>query len=49
VYDRERLRSGRTVEGPAVVEGGESTVVVPPRWDVAVREDGALIAEVSAA
>ena len=57
VYDRGRLSprggggssaaSRSPIEGPAVVEGDESTVVVPPGWDVAVRGDGALIAEVS--
>ena len=46
VYARERLAPGGTFEGPAVVEGDESTVVVPPNWDVRVRDDGALIAEV---
>ncbi|MFD1569812.1 hydantoinase/oxoprolinase family protein [Halorubrum laminariae] len=49
VYARARLRSGETVDGPVVVEGDESTVVVPPRWSVRVRDDGALLAEVSAA
>jgi N-methylhydantoinase A len=30
VYDGDRLPIGATIEGPAVVEGGESTVIVPP-------------------
>jgi N-methylhydantoinase A len=47
VYRRERLPPGRAVEGPAVLEQDESTVVVSPGWDVTVREDGALVAEVS--
>nr|WP_321163594.1 hydantoinase/oxoprolinase family protein [Halorubrum sp. BV1] len=56
VYDRGRLspRDGSEsstprppIDGPAVVEGDESTVVVPPGWNVTVRDDGALIAEVS--
>ncbi|WP_276274000.1 hydantoinase/oxoprolinase family protein [Haloarcula litorea] len=46
VYGRERLPPGEMVDGPAIVEGDESTVVVPPAWDVRVRDDGALIAEV---
>ncbi|WP_435180899.1 hydantoinase/oxoprolinase family protein [Halorussus sp. AFM4] len=46
VYHRERLPPGRTVEGPAVIEQDESTVVIPPTWDVRVREDGALVSEV---
>ncbi|WP_066414361.1 hydantoinase/oxoprolinase family protein [Halorubrum aethiopicum] len=47
VYDRGRLPPGETFAGPAVVEGDESTAVVPPGWDVRVRADGALVAEVS--
>ena len=47
VYDRGRLPPGETIAGPAVVEGDESTAVVPPAWNVWVRSDGALIAEVS--
>ncbi|WP_434522073.1 hydantoinase/oxoprolinase family protein [Halorubrum sp. AS12] len=47
VYDRERFPADEAVEGPVVVEGAESTVVVPPAWRVRLRDDGALIAEVS--
>ncbi|SMO83684.1 hydantoinase/oxoprolinase family protein [Halorubrum cibi] len=47
VYDRGRLPPGETLAGPAVVEGDESTAVVPPGWDVRVRGDGALVAEVT--
>jgi N-methylhydantoinase A len=57
VYDRGKLSPQREpegsaaarspMEGPAVVEGAESTAVVPPGWRVRVRGDGALIAEVS--
>jgi N-methylhydantoinase A len=39
VYDRSTLGSGATVDGPAVVEGVESTAVVPP--DAAARVDDA--------
>ncbi|MUV59715.1 hydantoinase/oxoprolinase family protein [Halobacterium sp. CBA1126] len=46
VYERERLRPGRTLGGPAIIEQDESTVVVPPAWDVTVRADGALVSEV---
>ena len=49
VYDRERFPGGDPVEGPVVVEGDESTVVVPPGWSVRRRGDGALIAEVGGA
>ena len=47
VYDRERFPADERVEGPVVVEGPESTVVVPPAWGVRLRGDGALVAEVS--
>jgi len=47
VYRRERLAPNGTVAGPAIVEGNESTIVVPPAWDLQVRDDGALIAEVA--
>ncbi|TKX60848.1 hydantoinase/oxoprolinase family protein [Halorubrum sp. ASP1] len=49
VYDRDRFPLGEAVEGPVVVEGPESTVVVPPGWGVRLRGDGALVAEVSEA
>jgi len=47
VYDRERFPADEEIAGPTVVEGTESTVVVPPGWGVRLRHDGALIAEVS--
>ncbi|ELZ44757.1 N-methylhydaintoinase A [Halorubrum californiense DSM 19288] len=47
VYDRDRFQADGAVEGPVVVEGPESTVVVPPAWGVRLRGDGALVAEVS--
>ncbi|MFB6091280.1 MAG: hydantoinase/oxoprolinase family protein [Halobellus sp.] len=43
VYRREGLAPATTLGGPAVIEGTESTVVVPPAWDARVREDGALV------
>jgi N-methylhydantoinase A len=36
------LAAGQRRSGPAVVEGGESTVVVPPAWSVAVDHRGTL-------
>jgi len=36
------LASGTTLDGPAIVAGGESTVVVPPGWSLAVDERGTL-------
>ncbi len=36
VYDRERLRPGAEVEGPAIIEEPDSTIVVPPPFRAAV-------------
>lgn len=47
VYKRRRLSPTASITGPAIVEGDESTTVVPPEWVVRVREDGALIGEVN--
>ncbi|WP_423999480.1 hydantoinase/oxoprolinase family protein [Haloarcula salina] len=46
VYDRERLPAEERFEGPAVVEGAESTVVVRPGQSVRVDEYGSLVVEV---
>ncbi|MFC4358906.1 hydantoinase/oxoprolinase family protein [Halobium salinum] len=43
VYVRERVPLGTTLSGPAVFEGDESTVVVPPAWDAEVDERGTLV------
>ena len=48
VYDRSGLPVGGTVEGPAVVEGSESTLVVRPPDRVRVADDGSLVVEVAA-
>lgn len=45
VYDREQLPVGTSIEGPAVLEGGESTVVVPPEWQSTVDDRGTLEVE----
>jgi N-methylhydantoinase A len=47
VYDHGRLPAGTTIDGPAVVEGGESTVVVPPGWQANVDSSGTLALEVT--
>ncbi|WP_179956825.1 hydantoinase/oxoprolinase family protein [Amycolatopsis anabasis] len=43
VYDRYRLRPGDRIDGPAIVEERESTVVVPPGARCAVRADASLV------
>ena len=48
VYDRAGLPADETVEGPAVVEGSESTLVVRPPDRVRVADDGSLVVEVAA-
>ncbi|MGW4058539.1 hydantoinase/oxoprolinase family protein [Amycolatopsis sp. NPDC004747] len=42
VFDRYRLTPGDRVDGPAIVEERESTVVVPPGAHCVVRSDGAV-------
>ena len=48
VYDRESLPTGSSFDGPAVVEGRESTVVVHPEQSASVDEYGSLLVEVNA-
>ncbi|WP_435552361.1 hydantoinase/oxoprolinase family protein [Natrinema sp. CGMCC1.2065] len=43
VYDWERLETGASVPGPAVLEQAESTTVVPPNWDGEILADGTLV------
>ncbi|PAU85292.1 5-oxoprolinase [Halorubrum salipaludis] len=45
VYDRDALGAGATLDGPAVLEGAESTTVVPPAWGGRVRRDGTVVLE----
>jgi len=42
VYDRESVPAGTALDGPAIYEGGESTVVVPPEWRATVDEQGTI-------
>jgi N-methylhydantoinase A len=36
VYDRDRLEAGTRLSGPAILEGADSTVVIPPGASVEV-------------
>jgi N-methylhydantoinase A len=45
VYAREALSVERELTGPAICEGNESTVVVPPLWSGTVGTDGTLVLE----
>ncbi len=46
VYSRSSLPVGRSIDGPAIFEGGESTTALPPEWRATVDERGALRLEV---
>ncbi|WP_316745518.1 hydantoinase/oxoprolinase family protein [Streptomyces sp. MK7] len=45
VYDRYRLAVGTTIEGPALVQERESTLVVPPAARCTVTDDGSILGE----
>ena len=47
VYERAQLPPQDGIDGPAIIEGDESTIVIPPAWNVQVRDDGTLTAAVS--
>jgi N-methylhydantoinase A len=46
VYRRENLRWNDFIEGPAVIEEMESTVLIPPDWCISVDEYGNLLGEI---
>lgn len=41
-YDREQLDAGNVIEGPAIVDEFDSTIVINPGWEGTVLETGAL-------
>ncbi|MFB6101294.1 MAG: hydantoinase/oxoprolinase family protein [Haloplanus sp.] len=45
VYDRATLGPGATLDGPAVIEGVESTAIVPPGADASVDDLGNVVIE----
>lgn len=45
VYERSLLRSGHTLEGPAIIQERESTTLVTPGWRLKVDAFGSLIIE----
>ena len=45
IYDRGRLPADATLEGPAIVEGTESTVVIRPGQHATIDEYGSLLVE----
>ena len=36
IYERDRLRCGNRIEGPAIIESPDTTYVVPPQWTYTV-------------
>jgi N-methylhydantoinase A/oxoprolinase/acetone carboxylase beta subunit len=49
VYERSELRSGQTIDGPAIVEERESTTVIGPGDRLSVNEFGCLVVDVATA
>src|SRR6185312_13286914 len=43
VHDRARMSEGATVDGPAVVESLESTILIPPGWQARMDGDGYIL------
>jgi N-methylhydantoinase A len=44
VYDRASLTRGQRLEGPAVIEERETTIVLPPGWRAVVDDIGCITA-----
>ena len=49
VYARAKLTSGQKIAGPAIIEEDESTLVVPPAFDLSVDAALNLVADRKAA
>ena len=45
IYDRDRLASGSIINGPAILEGMDSTVLINPGWTGHIDEYGNCIME----
>lgn len=46
VYDRYKLAGGDEIEGPAIIEEREATIVLPPQSSARVDDDGNVVASV---
>ncbi|MGA0602920.1 hydantoinase/oxoprolinase family protein [Caulobacter sp. KR2-114] len=44
VYDRDRLAVGQVVQGPAIIEERETTIVLLPDWTAVVNDIGCVVA-----
>ena len=45
VLAREAIRSGQSIQGPAVIESMDSTILVPPGWTATADAKGYIIME----
>jgi N-methylhydantoinase A len=45
VYDRQRFGAGHVIDGPAVIEQGDATIIVPPNFKAETNRFGDLIIE----
>ncbi|MFO1162518.1 MAG: hydantoinase/oxoprolinase family protein [Reyranellaceae bacterium] len=43
VHDRQRIAAGAVVNGPAVIESLESTILIPPGWQARMDGDGFIL------
>jgi len=43
IYERDRLRAGNRIAGPAVIEQADSTIVVPPSFNATVDMHGRIV------
>ena len=44
VVQRSALAAGQTIDGPAIIEERETTIVIPPHWTATVDSFGCVIA-----
>jgi N-methylhydantoinase A len=44
VFERRALATGQTLDGPALIEERETTIVIPPRWRAVVDPTACIIA-----
>jgi N-methylhydantoinase A len=43
IYDRKSMHAGQAAIGPAVIESLDSTILVPPRWQAKMNNDGFVV------
>jgi N-methylhydantoinase A len=45
VFDRPFLAPGQGIEGPALIEERETTIVIPPDWNATIDNLGCVVAK----